>query len=470
MLYQDNNFVIELYSRNLLPKILIQLQVRNKINNIHGLQTFNLLRFISFLIISIILSKSHLSIARIGDFEIMLFIASIASFFWMTGLIQSFLSLYNNNKIFKSTNEDQKKSPEIFNAFIIICLFSLLFVLVGILVRNNLYVYSDIKKVPYFNLLIIYFLLSNPAHLVEYIFVLKNKSTDILYYAFITYSLQVLLVGIPILLGYDIKHAFWGLIVVSVLRVLMLVKLLIKYAEFKISIPFLKAHLTLSYPLIISVLLSGSAQYIDGLIVARFSGPGAFAYFRYGAKELPFVVMLASGLHNAMIPVFSKTKNLEEVLLSLKRRTRRLVNSLFPLTIGILLIANPLYITLFNQHFRRGADVFMMYLLLIISRLIFPQTILIGLKKTNVVLWASMLSIVLNTLLSIYLIHHYEIVGVALATVIVFLIEKAALVSYIYYELGIHPTKYIPLRLHLFYTIVLITIFVLIDRRVIVLH
>ncbi|HYX05297.1 MAG TPA: polysaccharide biosynthesis C-terminal domain-containing protein [Bacteroidales bacterium] len=445
--------------------------IRKYINNISSLQILHLLRFTTFLIISMIFTKSHLTIQRIGDFEIMLFIASIVSFFWVTGIIQSFLSLYNNNHAFPGEkNNSDHKSPEIFNAFLVLSAFSALFFLMLFFLKSNVHVFNDISNIPYANLLLIYILISNPTHMIEYIYVVKHRSMHLLWYGIISYSLQLVIVAGPVIAGYDINMAFWGLIIISVLRLIMLGILLKKYAEFKISIPFIKAHLSLGYPLIVSTLLSGSAQYIDGLIVANKFGAGDFAIFRYGAKELPLVVMMANGLSNAMIPEFSTTEKTRMALHTIRTRSKRLIHTLFPISILIMLISNPLFIAAFNPHFRRSADVFMVYILLIISRLIFPQTILIGLKHTRIVMLASAIEIILNVSLSLYMIQFYGFVGVAVATAVIYVVEKMVLIAYNYYKLGIKPNEYIPVVLHLTYSSLLILLFVLIDHRIIKLY
>ena len=125
---------------------------------------------------------------------------------------------------------------------------------------------------------------------------------------------------------------------------------------------------------------------------------------------------------------------------------------------------------MFNPSFRPAADVFMVYLLLIFSRLIFPQTILIGLQKTKPVMIASLLEVFFNIILSLILIPIYHLTGVVLATVLIFLLEKIGLMTYVYYKLGIKPQRYIPVKLYLFYSILLIGLFILIDHRIIMLY
>jgi O-antigen/teichoic acid export membrane protein len=104
---------------------------------------------------------------------------------------------------------------------------------------------------------------------------------------------------------------------------------------------------------------------------------------------------------------------------------------------------------------------------MVISRLVFPQTILIGLKKTRVVFWASLLEIVLNIIVSILLIPSYGIVGIPLGTALIHILEKLFLIGYNYYVLKIAPKAYIPISWFLFYSVLLLTEFVLIDHKII---
>lgn len=289
--------------------------MRKYINNTNSLQTFNLLRFGTFLIISIVFTKSPLSVAEIGYYEMSLFIASLVSFFWVTGVIQSLLPLYNNNTTFKVKEINRKeKSPEIFNAFLLLTAFSILAYIFCRIFQNAFHVFDGVKDIKFIHLVFFYLLVSSPGNLIEYIYLLRNKSGKILIYGFISFGIQLVVVIGPILLGYGIELAIWGLIIISVIRLFWLAALLRKYAQFKISVSFLKEHLRLGTPLILSSLLSGSAQYIDGLIISLHFDATAFAFFRYGAKELPLALLLANGLSNSMLSQFSTQKKLKDSL------------------------------------------------------------------------------------------------------------------------------------------------------------
>ena len=70
---------------------------------------------------------------------------------------------------------------------------------------------------------------------------------------------------------------------------------------------------------------------------------------------------------------------------------------------------------------------------------------------------------------SLVLIRKNGIVGVAVATVVVYWIEKVILMFYNYFKYKIKPQDYTPIKTYLLYSIVLIAIFILIDQRIIML-
>ena len=159
------------------------------IDNISGLQLFQLMKPIIFLIVSIVFTKSHLTRAEIGQWEMFMFIASLMTFFWVTGIVQSLLPLYHRNKTYNKVGESAPaKTPEIFNAFLLLCFFSLLFFILGHSLKNNFSVFNITGNVPYLNLLLLYILLSSPVCLIEYIYLLNNRSYRIFQYGLYTFS------------------------------------------------------------------------------------------------------------------------------------------------------------------------------------------------------------------------------------------------------------------------------------------
>ena len=440
------------------------------IDNISGLQFFQLIKPIIFLVISIVFTKSHLTRADIGKWEMFMFIAGLITFFWVTGIIQSLLPLYHRNKTFRRIGESgSEKSPEIFNAFLLLCLFSLIVFAFGHAYKDNFSVFNLRGNVPFLNLLLLYVLLSSPVCLIEYIYLLNNRSHRIIQYGLYTFLGQMIMIILPIILGKDIIWSIYGLLLITGIRWIWLIVLLKRYAEFTVSWEFMKEHLYLGMPLILTSLISGSAQYTDGIIIsAVYRDPEMFAWFRYGAKEFPLVLMLTTAFSNAMLPEFSTRERMKESLTTIKVKSKQLMHILFPLTVFMMLSSRWLFPRMFNPEFYRSADIFLIYSLLVIPRLVFPQTIIVGRKKTHIALIIAALELIVNIFMSFFMIEKgYGMVGVALATFIAYLFGKMLLVAYCWSKMKIRPSEYIPMKLYLLYSALVTLTFVLIDHRII---
>src|SRR6056297_1828419 len=110
---------------------------RQNVSNVAGLQVFNTLRFVVFLAIAIIFTKIGLSKQQIGLFEISIFMVNVASFFWVTGIIQAFLPLYKGSNTFgELANEEKQKSHEIFNTYLTLIFFSVLIFVIGSIIQD----------------------------------------------------------------------------------------------------------------------------------------------------------------------------------------------------------------------------------------------------------------------------------------------------------------------------------------------
>ena len=441
------------------------------LNNISGLQLFQLMRPITFLIVSVVFTKK-MTPEKVGQFEMFMFIAGVMTFFWVTGINQSLLTLYKRNRTFHKIGENgTKKSPEIFNAFLLLCFFSLFFFALGQILKTHFAVFHYSGNVPYLNLLLLYVLFSSPVCLIEYIYLINNRANRIFQYGLITYPLQLILIIAPILAGKDFFWSIWGLLAVTGIRWIWLIILLRRYSEMKISVEFLKEHLYFGIPLIATTFISGSAQYIDGTIIsAKINNDAIFAIFRYGAKEFQLVVMLATGLSTAMLSEFSTRAEMKESITKLKVKSERLMHLLFPASMVAMFFARWVFPRLFSPAYIRSADIYMIYLLLVIPRLVFPQTIVVGRKKTNIALIAAIISQAINIPLSLALIPEYGTVGVALSTFIVYCLEKIFLILYVKIKMKISPLDYIPVKIYAMYSFLIGILFILIDHRIIDFH
>lgn len=429
--------------------------MKKQINSISAFQFYQLVRYATLILIGVVFTKTAISQSEIGEYETFLFVAGAVSFFWLNGLQKALLPL--------SANRKNKKSC-IFSAYVVLQLLSIIAALFLFFLQPTFSRFLlNGKNIPEIGLLMVYLVFGIPANLVEYFYLIKKKNNAIIFYSVVSFSVQLVFVTVPVILGYEIALAMQGLVIAAVLRYFWLWIILIANGEIKYSHSFVKEHLQLGGPLILATFLSGSAQFVDGFIVTSYFDEETFAVFRYGARELPLAMLLANALSNAMLPDFARKENPAQNLLKLKKNVSRLMHFLFPLTALLLVISHPVFPIIFNPKFEESATIFNIYLLLIISRLMLPQTILNGLQISKPIMYAAFLELVVNVSLSLILVQFFGIAGIAFATFVAYLFEKLYLSVMVKKSLNVDISEYIPVKIYSVYSATILVVFVLVE-------
>lgn len=438
-----------------LVEILINLKKIN-ISNVNALQFFQLARYGTLVLIGILLSKSELGKTNIGHYETFLLIAGAFTFFWVNGFLKVMMPM--------SAEKSATERPSlVFNVFVLLTGFSALAaILVYVLNQPVSLLLLNGNEIPLPIILALYILFNSPALLTEYIYLINNRPKSIIRYAIIVFSVQVLAVGLPPFFGFGLETIILGLLGTSVLKFIWLLLVLKRYAKIDLQPQLLKEFVRFGSPLVLSTLLSSSSRYIDGFIITSQFSPDDFAIFQYGARELPLAMLLCNSLSMAMLPRFAK-KEIASPLAEFRSEVFRLNWLLFPVSIVLLMLSHWFYPIVFSQQFKESATIFNIYLLLIISRLLFPQTLLIAKKMNRVIVQASFFEIIINVGMSIWLAQIMGIMGVAYATVIAYLFEKAFLVIACKKRLKISLSQYLPLKLYFIASSLLVIVFIVVE-------
>src|SRR5690606_32838328 len=110
-------------------------------------------------------------------------------------------------------------------------------------------------------------------------------------------------------------------------------------------------------------------------------------------------------------------------------------------------ITHPVFPIIFNPKFAESATIFNIYLLIIISRLLLPQTLLNGLQITKPIIIAALMELILNVSLSLILVKYFGINGIAFGTFIAYLFEKIYLTVQVKRKLQVSLYEYIPVKI-----------------------
>jgi O-antigen/teichoic acid export membrane protein len=419
-----------------------------KLDAVNGFQIFVVLRFSFVILISIAMAKVGLPLEEIGVYEALILIGATFTFFWMTGLMNGLLPTY-------PTLSEIEQPAFIFNLFVLL-------VTTSWMVTGWMWYFQDVltqmmtnfRTLPYFHWLCLYLALNLPTSLIEYLYILGNKPKPMISFGLFSFSGQFLAIILPLWFGWSLEWSFIGLVILALAKYFWLIPLLIKYSRIDWHFQRLVPYFWIALPIIVYTLVGGVMSYIDGTIIMKYFDESQFAIYRIGAREFPLSLALLTAMSTALVSSISE--HLPSGLGQIKHRTGKLMLPLFGASILLMFISPLAYPLVFREDFADSAWVFNVYLLILINRILLPQTILIGLKKTKIILIASVLETGLNLGLSLILIQYMGLIGVALATMIAFTVEKIILVAYCSIQLKIGLSKYLEVKRYSFYSLLLI--------------
>lgn len=401
-------------------------------------QSFQLLRMGSAIVAGILLVHLGFSEVEVGLFEWFLFVTHAASFFWSMGLKNAL-----------STYIARLSSDLLGRLYVnIFVLFSLLGAVIGML----LCIFVESLE-AYRYLLAGYFILTVPASLAEHFLILDKKPKTLFWYGLISSVGYLGAVAAGALQGH-LSYVFSALLFWALCRFVYVLKLVFDYPLGGLDFTMLRQFVVFGFPLILHILFGAGMDVLDGFLVEAYFGEEQFAQFRYGARELPISLLLVGALVTASLP--SLRMGLQEQLPVLKQKLSRYMDLLFPLSLVLLLVSDFLYRTFYSEAYTISADIFDIYLLILVSRILVPQAVLYAKEGNKILMWTALAELLVNLTFSLLLIQYVGLIGIAYATLIAYTFEKVVLCTYVYRAYGIGLSQYIDLRKYLIYAALLI--------------
>jgi O-antigen/teichoic acid export membrane protein len=428
------------------------LEQAGRLNKFNSLQIFQILRFGTFFLISILLAKisalyqHEYGLKLISDYENLMLVTSSLTFFWVSGICTTLIPYYNNSN-------PVKRKKLLFNTFILLTVFSFLAAIVVVFMGRTM----PGKDKYLFDMFALVVLLNTPTYITDYIYYLLGEYKKLIRWGIVTFGAHILLLCLPLAFGYSLGLAINMLLLLSLVKFSYTILLLMKHATISVQTRLSGDFLKKAIPIIVAIFLAGSMDYINSYIVQFNFSKEQFAMFRYGARELPLFLILANSLSNVYSGELAKQNHngmLDKGLLDLKKSSRKLMRWLFPVTILLMFLSPYLFKYAYNEQLLNGYKVFNIYLMLIVSRMVFPQTVIMGLLKNRVFYVISSNYLIINIILSFWFIYLLQdISGIAYATVIAYAIEKLMLISVCRLE-GVPLRKYAPVGEWLLFSLV----------------
>jgi O-antigen/teichoic acid export membrane protein len=411
---------------------------------VRQVQLFMLCRQLGVVLSSIVVAW-YLPVETVGTLEMLMFAGYLMTFFWSEALLRGYLA---NQEL----KEDPKAVTSFFMLFFLGSLASMLILFLGQTFLIPLF--TSRTHLDGLELFMLYQVLVTPLWIAPFTGLLKGQNITLasVYVgigpAFATWTGYTSLPGLSgILLGlfcYALVGFIWTITNTRSVRSVQPIRV------FRMIWPA-------TWPLILYALSSGLARSFDAWLVARTFSDEIFAIFRYGVREFPLVVAFAGALSTIMIPKLADNLSLPE----LRRRSTRIMHSSYPL-IGLLILASPsLFAFLFGEAYRPGAFIFNIYLLLALTQLIFPQSILTARGDTRILWYVSLLELGVNIILSLILLQVMGLPGIAFGTLIAFTFEKIVLLVIVNKRYHIRSAEIMNVRVWMMYALFLSIIYLI---------
>jgi len=410
-------------------------------------QLFQVARYAGLLLIGIILSKTGISQSDIGNYETLVLLSGLLSFFWVNAVLTVYIQRFG-----KSENNKAFIDSTLFIFIALSVLLSLCILIFGQLIHRTF----DISSQLILQLAVL-LPAQNISHFSEHYFLSVKKGNALLFLSFAHLILLPGIVGIIAVYTHNISFIVWGIIIFHLVKFTLTYMFRIFAGRPQIITGHLQSVLKHALPLAISFMLGGASIYVDGIIINTRFDKATFAVYQYGAREFPLAMVLAGAVNLSMIGMISA--NRDTGIAALRQNTLSLMHKVFPAGIVLMAISNYVFPVVFNPQFSGSFIFFNIYLLLIIPRTLLPQSILMASAENNFLMRISIIEFILNIALSLLFLYLVGLPGVAFGTVAAYIFEKIAFAVKLK-SMGISPLRYIPLLPFILYSILLIITFI----------
>ena len=395
------------------------------------------------------MAKFFNDIELIKTYESLQLLSTSLCFFYISGFSQTIIPY------FEAKNQEEK--GEVFrHHFWILCS-------LAIVTASLIALYALVFKQSELNLYFwfaISVLINIPSFALESYYLAYKQGKKLFIWGILVFCFQIAFLVLPILYFNDLKYGIIGSAFFAILKLLFTVYEL-KPSLKNLNLTPIKKLSKYAAPVLLSFLIGGSYVYINAFIVEYFLSAKDFVLFRFGAREFPLFLIIANSfslVYSGKIANGLSEGNLENELSNFKNQNKKLLHQLFPVAIVLMLVSKPVFAFLYSKDTENAYLVFNILLFLIFSRVLFPQTILLGLQKTKTFIIASSIELISGILFSLLFIKPYGLQGVCWAMVIAFMIEKIYLI-FLCYQNKISFFKYFPIYTYLLYSSLLLIVF-----------
>jgi O-antigen/teichoic acid export membrane protein len=382
------------------------------------------------MLISAVILSRYLSVSTYGSYQQLLVIYGTLLTIVSFGLPQSI-----NYFLPRSESAGEKKAY-VFQTYFLLLALSFIFALVLFLSSkcistqfNNQELYELLRIFAWFILFLI------PIQFIDQLLVVLDKTKKLALYRISFACLRLLSIVVPVYMKTSLRTIVISLVAFSAVQFAVTTFIIFKLffdITFSWQRGFLVQQLKYSFYIGMSSLVGVLTRESDKIIVSLFFLPESFAIYANGAREIPFIGIIAGSVVAILMPelvALYKQKNIGAFSKLWHLSMEKVAVVLFPIAVFLFLFAKEFMVTLFSIKYLPSMTVFRIYLLLVPLRVTTYGAILMSVGKTSIIFRSSVYALLLNICLNILFIKLLGPIGPAIATVLVTYILTLYLLS-----------------------------------------
>lgn len=205
-----------------------------------------------------------------------------------------------------------------------------------------------------------------------------------------------------------------------------------------------------SLPLGLAGMLGMIMLETDKIVVSAMCKPEEFANYVNGAIEIPLIGIITGSISTVILVDmihYVHHGDLGSALELFKKASVKSAAILFPVMVFLIVIAKSFIVTLYSEKYLESIVPFTLYLFVLPVRIVVYGSALMALGQSKVIFFRSIFDLLINTFLSIILVHFFGYLGAACATLITLYLWT---VPYNLYKIGqgfnVKPWATLPFR------------------------
>ncbi|WP_066175330.1 oligosaccharide flippase family protein [Bacillus marinisedimentorum] len=201
--------------------------------------------------------------------------------------------------------------------------------------------------------------------------------------------------------------------------------------DWKPKISTIKQILYFSFPVGLTNMMGTITSQMDGLFVSVMTSPEIYAVYSIGAVEVPIIGIILGSISAAMIPEIRKLieeRHLDESSKLFILATKKVASITLPIMCFLLLWSKEFIEVMYSNEYLDSAPIFQVYLLYFLIRISFTGPVFVSLGLNKFLLLKTLISLLLNVVLTYIFISHIGAIGAAIGTILSSIIVTAFLV------------------------------------------